>query len=162
MGRGWAGGCFSSSISFTDWSSILVSREWMSLHSFSDSNLIVAFTLPTNINLENFRERLSIFFVEQVTLRRAWIGQPSWSREARSLLNQMVKRRSNSLESSLAQVLPGSLCSRRGGIIIAAYRATDSRAEKSEYAWNSLACSRTKEAPTFPWGTFLLQWMTSS
>ena len=37
-------------------------------------------------------------------------------------------------ESSLARSLPGGLCSRREGIIIAAYKAADSRAEEAEYA----------------------------
>ena len=54
---------------------------------------------------------------------------------------------------SLVFDLPAGLWSKSTGMIIAAFKAIDSRAVASANALNNLASSETKDFPAFPLGT---------
>ena len=75
---------------------------------------------------------------------------PSLNNSFRSPSRQVSSRRSRHVMWSLAFDLRAGFWSRRIGMSVAAFRATDSRAELVAKALNSLASSETNDFPAFP------------
>ena len=113
-------------------------------------SLRAALVFPCDIKLAKDLVRLSSFTGGEFLPKRDWMMFPSLIRSERFPTDHNSILLFRALMWSLALEFCEGFWSRRFGITMVAFRATDSKAEAAAKALNSLESSRTKVFPMLP------------
>ena len=155
---GIPGGCLSARMSRT----LLGCERPMSTSSSRPSGVPVsllarclraALVFPCDINFAKDLAGLSSLTGGEFLPKRDWMVFPSLIRSESFPSDHSSILLLRALMWSLALELREGFWSRRFGITMVAFRATDSKAEAAAKVLKSLESSRTKVFPMLPWGT---------